>query len=78
MAGSRPSWSASGRTAARIDCPEMRMCRPVRLLFASNAPTSLHCVTGWYRPCVMSSSRDQIIFTGVPGICLAIRTAWVT
>ena len=52
------------------------MCRPVRLPLASSAPTSLHCVTGWYRPCVMSSSRDQISLTGVPGICLAISTAW--
>ena len=26
----------------------------------------------------MSSSRDQISLTGVPGICLAIATAWRT
>ena len=42
--GSRPFWSASGRTLARIDWPESRMCRPVRLLLASNPPVSLHCI----------------------------------
>ena len=31
---------------ARIDCPDSRMCRPVRLLSLSKAPTSLHCMTG--------------------------------
>ena len=33
--GSRPFCSASGRRRARIDCPESRMCSPIRLLFAS-------------------------------------------
>ena len=37
---------ASGRTALRIDCPEIRMCNPMRLLLASKAPTNLHCMTG--------------------------------
>ena len=67
-----------GASEARIDWPEMRMCRAVRVPLASTAPVSLHCVTGWKAQCVMSSSRDQISFTGVPGICLAISTAWRT
>ncbi len=54
------------------------MCSPVRLPLASSPPVSLHCITGWKRPCRMSSSRDHSSFTGVPGISLAIRTACVT
>src|ERR1019366_806662 len=46
----------------------------VKLLSASKPATILHCVTGWYQPCVISSSRDQRSFTGVPGTSLAIRT----
>ena len=34
------------RTLARIDWPEIRTCRPVRLLSLSNAPTSLAIMTG--------------------------------
>ena len=39
-------------------------------------PCSLHCVTGWYQPWIMSSSRVHRSLTGVPGICLAMSTAW--
>src|SRR5262249_36371660 len=35
-----------GKTSARMDWPESRMCKAVRLLLASNPPTSLHCMTG--------------------------------
>src|SRR5829696_4883232 len=43
---------------ATTDWPEMRMCSPTRLPCASSPPTSLHCVTGWNRPCSMSSFGD--------------------
>ena len=80
LSGSRPPCfsTIAGRTAARIDCPDSLTCSAVRLLLASNPPVSLHCITGWYLPWTMSSSRDHSSLIGVPGICLAMSTAWVT
>ena len=53
----------------------MRIVKPVISPLSSSPATILHCVTGWKRPCAISSSRDQIILIGVPGICLAMLTA---
>jgi hypothetical protein len=67
-----------GATLAMSDCPTSRMCTPVTLPCASKPATSLHCVDGWNLSCWMSSSRDQMSFTGVPGSSFAIATAWRT
>src|SRR5262249_40992651 len=58
VAGSRPSCNACGLTLARIDCPDMRICKAVRFLSASNPPVSLHWVIAVVRHILFARPQE--------------------
>ena len=61
-----------------MDCPEMRTCRPIRSPFVVQPADQLRLGDRVVVAVRMSSSRVHSSLTGVPGICLAMATAWVT
>ncbi len=59
---------------ARIDGQATFASKATARPCASRPPRSFTMLAGRYMPCCMSSSRDHITFTGLPGIAIATFT----